>query len=538
MTSKNTPTDFKEKILFFFKNIKFPLLFLCLFFIGLSKVKDYGVAYDEFAQRLIGQVNYEYVFNHDNLLLEFEDRYYSSFYEIILFAGEKYFQLKDSRDFLLFRHYINFSLFYSGCIAFFFLIQNIWEKRLLSLLGFFVLFFNPRIFADSIYNTKDIPFLVFYVFCCLALLLYIEKKGKKQLVILSILTGLTISLRLVGALIFFLTCFALLFSLLRACLMRKKELMTFFSHIALFLFISLGVLYTCWPILWSDPTNIFRAASVMGHYPWYSTVLFMGKLISTKNIPWYYLPVWITITTPVSVLILFFFGCVKLISRAKNIIRLVFMKKALNISSSEKKILYLSPLLILPFLIVFLLKPTVYDGWRHFYFIYPLLLLIVLLGINFFLNRLQNNSIIFFLALTFLFIEPVVFSLRHHPNEFVYFNSLAGKNYNEIKMNYELDYWGVSNQEVLEKTLHALSGKITIFSDGAPAQQNYFMLPTRERERIQFVDSSQVSKANVFIGSYRWHPQPYQCTQPIASVLVNDTALVSAYIAQSCSFTQ
>ncbi len=43
--------------------------------------------------------------------------------------------------------------------------------------------------------------------------------------------------------------------------------------------------------------------------------------------------------------------------------------------------------------------------------------------------------------------------IKNHPHQYVYFNILAGKNYNK---NFEMDYWGISNTMALESVKRVL----------------------------------------------------------------------------------
>ncbi len=79
------------------KNLGLMLLTLTII-ISLFTFKDYGVSWDEFAQRLTGTINYNYVFLNDNELLDFYDRDYGVAFELPLIIIEKSFNITDTRD--------------------------------------------------------------------------------------------------------------------------------------------------------------------------------------------------------------------------------------------------------------------------------------------------------------------------------------------------------------------------------------------------------------------------------------------------------
>jgi len=68
------------------------------------------------------------------------------------------------------------------------------------------------------------------------------------------------------------------------------------------------------------------------------------------------------------------------------------------------------------------------------------------------------------------------FVLRNHPNQHVYFNMLAGS-YSHARNNFDFDYWGVSQKQLLE---HLLSDRFT----GSPAVYFQQVLPYTRRVMI------------------------------------------------------
>ena len=116
--------------------------------------------------------------------------------------------------------------------------------------------------------------------------------------------------------------------------------------------------------------------------------------------------------------------------------------------------------LVIPIIIVIHTNSASYDGWRHLYFIYPSFLLIAMLGfhlikITFF--KKKNNYLHIFLII--LIIPTAFWMYKNHPFQYVYFNFLAGKNFNE---KFEMDYYGVSNKNALEYIIGRENKKIKI----------------------------------------------------------------------------
>ena len=177
---------------------KFVLIFFVLyFFIGTIIFDDYGISWDEPYQRQIGYVNLEYI-RGDNSLLIFNDKYYGVIFELPLVIIERIFNLTDTREIYFIRHYLNFLLFYFGVLIFYKLNKRIFKSWKLALFGCLLLVFHPRIFADSFYNSKDIPFLVLYISSLYTFINYKENPTNKNLLFHSIISVFAINSRLAG----------------------------------------------------------------------------------------------------------------------------------------------------------------------------------------------------------------------------------------------------------------------------------------------------------------------------------------------------
>ena len=60
-----------------------------------------------------------------------------------------------------------------------------------------------------------------------------------------------------------------------------------------------------------------------------------------------------------------------------------------------------------------------------------------------------------------LVIPTTIWMYKNHPFQYIYFNFLAGKNFNE---KFEMDYFGVSNRSALEYIITNEDKKVKIYS--------------------------------------------------------------------------
>jgi tetratricopeptide (TPR) repeat protein len=150
------------------------------------------------------------------------------------------------------------------------------------------------------------------------------------------------------------------------------------------------------------------------------------------NVPWYYLPKFILINAPLAVL-----------AGLLLVVLTVFKWKKL----------FRSPLLI-GFVVFAMVFPIVYaeyqsmyyyNGWRHYLFVYPPLIILSALGWEGLMKLLGKSMAV--LSITAVLIGlcalPAWWMFNNHPNECVYFNELTG-GIKGAYGNYETDYYSNS----------------------------------------------------------------------------------------------
>lgn len=203
--------------------------------------------------------------------------------------------------------------------------------------------------------------------------------------------------------------------------------------------------YALFPYLWSDPIgNLIRVFKSMSSYGWTGYVLYMGDRVQAQNLPWHYLLIWISITTPILYLILFLFGSTNWIFR-------LFKIRSFELNFPFLADFYAFALFSAPLIIIIGLDSTLYDSWRHVYFVYPYILYFAVKGYLFLESRARKAilGLRIFTVGYLLFIASWIF--MNSPMQNLYFNSLAGSH---IESRWEMDYWGLSNESALRYILN------------------------------------------------------------------------------------
>ncbi len=496
------------------KRILVTSFFIIYFFIGCFIFRDYGISWDEPAHRHIGYVNFEYIVRGDKTLIDpyYPEKDHGPFIELPLVAIERIFKINDSRTIYLARHLSTFIIFFVSVIFFYFLVEKLFKNWKLGLIGCLILILSPRIFADSFYNTKDIPLLSFFIISTYSLFLMLEKKSTGRILFHSITSASIVAIRILGVIMPVVTVVALASELL---INRSTKVKTILFYIML----TTVLIIIFWPFLWSNPLNFFMVFKKLAKYNYETNlpVLYLGKYISPFKLPWHYIPVWIFISTPLSYTLLFLLGFLRMIYN---------LVKAKNLKRIYEKYFYEVITLVLavsPIITIIILKSTLYDGWRHLYFIYPFMIILMLRGIQILPLPIMALIIVEMASV-------LIFMIKYHPYQNVYFNFLLSPNMNKVKENFELDYWGLSYRKALEyivKTDKSLKIPLTVANN--PGDSNSLILLPSDRNRLQYWSMDDLSKAKYFLSNYRWHNDEYGYADEIFSIKIGGAKIMVVY---------
>ena len=505
--------------------------FALLLGIGLFVYRDYGLSWDEPVQLSLGIKNFRYMVKNDPALLSERDRYYGPFFELALLVLQR---RSPPHEVFYSRHLINFLAFWVSCLGLFGLGKYLFQKTHLALLGPVFLALSPRLFADAFYNSKDIPLMLFYLLAFFSMLLFLDGlKGHRpnlwSLLLHSLLTAAMLAIRLPGLVIPLLTLAGLGIEALARRVSWRRACVLGLGYLV----ISFALLVAFWPALWPNPPlELWTAFSMMKNFPHLSALLFMGAVIRSDSLPWFYIPVWMAITTPPLYSLLFLLGLAEILAAWLR------SPRSLLTAAGRSHLLLLGAI-FLPLAAVIGMKSTLYDSWRQMFFIYPPLLLVALKGFDAWWGRLSawlspRRAIPFLLPVAAALLlasslAPVgVWMVRSHPYQNVYFNRLAGPDLKTIQTRYAMDYWGLSYREGLAYVLeHDPSGRIPVFVETQAGEYSASIFPGDQQKRLHFVKD--LSQARYYIANYNLVLQ-YPFKNEIFTVKVENTPLLSVFL--------
>lgn len=527
-----------------------PAFFGLYLIIGLFVFDDYGVSWDEPIQRQHGQVSLDYIDKtFDNSatprtefeLQTYDYRSYGTFYQLCCEGIESLLGVTTDRGAYLVRHFMVFFLTWIATIFFYLLASFRFKEWYYALLATLFLVVSPRLFANSFYNPKDSILLAFFIIGMYVLFRFLQKKTFGWAVGFALITAIVINARILGILVPLLAISMIVFEWIRAK-NRSQYLKNHGAKFGVFFILSLIFTVLLWPFLWESPlSNFGYAFNSMKRYFWETDILYYGSLVKSTDLPWHYIPGWMLVTTPLLYIVFFFTGLYNVLRRWLKTVK----ESAIKIYKGDRQKIDLLLLgwFFIPLMIVIILNSTLYDGWRHMYYIYPAFIMITTIGIAHVVNwgqkKFSKKSSYKYLKPLFgaVLIGATFFTIgrmvAQHPHQNVYFNLLAGSG-ESLDKNFEQEYWGLSTREVLDHLVSLdKSESLKVFASNKPGMFNSLILKSEDRNRLNFVE---FAEADYFIYHHRFAPakkQFYEKVFPfeneIYTVKVNGITIAGLY---------
>lgn len=520
------------------------LFMACLYLLaGAAVFRDYGVSTDEPNERRTMYINANYVLTllgKESMDVPELDGYEDKYYGIFLQMPTAVFEIgsKGWNYIYTWRHLYTFGICVLGYIAFYFLCRKIFASDLTAFLGTAMIALYPRFFAEQFYNIKDMLFVAVYIFAMWGTCKVIESKFDwKWVVIFAFLSALATNVRIVGIIFVpLLTGYAWLVCLAERMNQTEqvtasgesvsrelttKRALIFSVLVFLLYFLFLVMMY---PVAWAHPirTMIEIFAKFSNYDDWTGAIVFMGKILSKEEVPWYYIPVWMLITVPIWYILLFLLTMG--ISFGKLVFKIKQRESWYTLLFQYKYFFWAVLLVLIPWGAIVVKHATLYSGWRHCYFLVPPLVLVVLYGVNHIMKRRGKGCKIPVFAFIALGLVIQMNWIRiNHPHEMVYFNGV-GKNW---AADFDRDYWHMAEGKAYDYILeNDHSDRITVDSTGTRYPLNFLTEEQRQRFEITAEDPM------YFIETYRGklgNEIPLPGYNEIYSVTVDDFKIITVY---------
>jgi glycosyltransferase involved in cell wall biosynthesis/tetratricopeptide (TPR) repeat protein len=448
----------------------------------------YAISGDEHWHFDYGNSIYNYFFHGDTEAQTATTgiQYYGGIFDFITAYVYNVFHLWDHYTTM---HFINalvgaIGIIFAGKLARLFSGYNI------GILAMVLLILSPSWFGHNFANPKDIPFSVGYTAGIYYILLFLKalpNPSAKHIFGLICSIGWAMGVRIGG---FLLIAYLGLFVAVYAVVMQQFKAVVNGRLIRQFIIVSAAgylIAIIFWPYshlgIVSKP---LEALKIMSNFFVNIGMLYDGKKILSNQVPWYYIPRYISYTAPLVVLAGFVLGCIG----------------CLALYRKDKKMLLFSFFVLFtiffPWAYAVYKKSSLYDGWRHFLFIYPPMVVIAAIGWGALINSRQKALKYVTLAVVVAgLVLPAKFVAANHPYESLYYNEIAG-GLKGIYGRYETDYYMLGMKEATDwliKNEHLETRKAIVATNcvypvlGAAYQAHYNDIPAKyDRVYERFAD--------------------------------------------------
>jgi len=519
--------------------------------LGWAVVPDYGSFGDEESCRESGQYSLQYVAEllppswlparavarlrehppGTSRLANYADRDYGVAFELPLTVIEQLtVPSTDLGAVLRLRHRAVFLVCFGGLLAFYWLARARFGSWRLALLAALLLVLSPRQLADAFYNCKDGVFMAAQLVATATMVAFVRRPTPARAAWCALAGALAINVRIMAVLGPVLTLSLVGLRWWADAYAGQRPGRALATYAALLPVLTVAF----WPYLWAAPlTRFTQTFASMAHFRWHGLVLFDGRLVDSYQLPWQYAPTWMLLTTP-----LLYVAGLGLAAAAAGwrmvrdwrdwrggsgwpVWRGWRTALAAPINPAWQDLL-LWGLGLGPLLAVVGLRSVLYDGWRQLYFVYPPLLLLALGGLRAawqaagrwqllasrakWVVKAGRGALLLIVLLGLA--EPARQLVRLHPFQHLYFNALAGAH---PEQRYEYDYWALSLRPALAWiAAHDARADIRVRPDNPftrAAILDQALLPAAARARL-FIERDS-ARANYFVTTYRFHPQPY-----------------------------
>ena len=405
---------------------------------------DYGVAWDDLVQTQYGEKVLDYFLSggRDRSCNEYLDlRFYAPAFELpaALLGRAVPHRIIELRHFMC-------ALVALSSIPALYLLGRVLGNCWVGVCAALLLTLSPMFYGHAFVNSKDIPFAVGFLWSLTALAAMFARGQYRWRDIIACggLIGLTMSVR-PGGWMLLLPLYGLAAAVADWQSRQRREQATRRRTLPK----QMGMLLVAWLVMvlpwpWAHENPLLhplQAIRMASKFHLVVPVLFEGQVVSSDQLPRYYLLKYLLMTTPPAML---FLATAGLIGGGVQVAHRPNRPRSLVLA-------ILAAWLLMPLALFALMRPNAYDGMRHFLFIVPAVAIWAAIGAAWLWQLLPwtMTRTVLIACLAGGSVTQAATIVRLHPYQMTYFNALAG-GLGGAAGRYETDYWLTSYKEAVE----------------------------------------------------------------------------------------
>lgn len=415
-------------------------------------------------------------------------RFHASGYEILLGIATECFLELDIVERYMLRHSMTFALLPTGLLLMFFLFSSIGLSKSVTLLSIALLFSNIRFVGHSFFNVKDFVAAIVFFLCTIGFWVLARRVLLKN-VSFPYLSYLALSV--VAALPFLvrtplLLHFGFLLLLVGYILCRSSGLSNKLV-VCLMPVFSLSCIYLFYPVLWELGFfhGFIQSILAGSEYPHVRKVSAFGQEFMSNDLPWWYAFPWIPIQLTLLSSLFLVFLIPGLIASIKQLPKKFGSQK--DFFSIESFWIYLWFVTIFSFLLVVILKPSLYESDRHIFFLYVPLAPLMAHGLSCVLHKFKYKNKVEYVLVCALFLVAVPTIFTQGRYAYTHENVLVNTFAPVLTKGYYKEYFELDIIHSLERAVkeHELTNPIFVREYFSPARfyLKRFIAETLERNR-------------------------------------------------------
>lgn len=432
--------------------------------------RDYGISSDEYVQQIYGEKLWAFylsgfadrsAFHFDNLYL------YGGLFDMVAVALQHILPLETYDA----RHLLCGLVGVLGIVGTRQLARHIGGPRV-GFIAAALLALTASWYGAMFNNTKDIPFAVgmtwlLYLTCLLVTDL--PRPRRRHILWFGVVFGLTLGQRFGGVLALIYLGLAVLVHLALTAhrdgwIQARNDGTAFCVAMLPAIPIAYLLMAFFWPWSVQSPFNPVEALLKLTEWPFFWTE-FDGISYRASDLPWSYLPSYLAIKVPEVALL-------GILLTAGFAFVGVFRQRCKIDLQHALLVVTIVVAALVPLAYVLIVRPAIYNGMRHFFFLIPPLYALAALGLDRLLCKAEQQTRWLAMAVAVLLVaagtRELATMIDLHPHEYIYFNALVGGPAGAYR-NYEMDYWSNFLPEAIEQ----LDRKIRAESKGKLPSRTY-----------------------------------------------------------------